>query len=108
MSLVSCALTEGKRDPVETAEERRISELFTRIENACPQLFHGLTAVTDRIGKEWARNYPGLDTRIETRSGRVVLGHWIRMRYFDLGALEDWASPYGARPAVCGERSVAW
>jgi hypothetical protein len=104
MSLVSCALAAAKRDPAEIEEERRISELFSRIEDACPRLFHGLTAVTERIGPQWARNYPALDARMETKSGRVILGHWFKLRYYDLGTVEDWASADAARPAACAGR----
>src|SRR5688500_4891922 len=103
MSLVSCALAEAKRAPAEIDEERRMSELFSRVEAGCPRLFHGLTAVTERLGKEWARNYPALDARMETKSGRILLGHWFKLRYYDLGGFSDWAPVGAARPAVCAE-----
>jgi hypothetical protein len=101
MALVSCALAEAKRDPAEIEEERRMSELFNRIEDACPRLFRGQTSVTERLGKEWSRNYPALDARVETSSGRVMLERWFKLRRFDLGTLEDWAAAGGARPAAC-------
>jgi len=102
MSLASCALTAAKRDPAEIEEERRMSEVFSRIEKGCPRLFHGLTAVTERIGKEWSRSYPALDARMETRSGRVILQHWFKLRHFELGSLADWSSADAARR--CAER----
>src|SRR5688572_24878859 len=70
MSLGSCALAEVKRDPAEIEEEARMSGLFSRIEQACPRLFRGETAVTERLGTEWVRNYPALDARLETAEGR--------------------------------------
>lgn len=103
LSLVSCALAAAKRDPAEIEEERRVSALFSRVEHACPRLFQGLTGITERIGKEWSRDYPALDSRMETKSGRVILGHWFKLRYYDLGSLADWASDDAARPAVCAE-----
>jgi hypothetical protein len=103
MSLASCALTEAQRDPAEIEQERRISEIFSRIELACPRLFRGERAVTERLGTEWGRNYAALDSRMETRDGRVLLGHFFRNRYYELGSLKDWSSPGGPRPAICSE-----
>jgi hypothetical protein len=103
MSLASCALADARRDPAEIAEERRMSEVFNRVESACPRLFQGQTAVTERIGAEWSRNYPALDARMETKNGQIVLGHWFKLRLSELGRIAEWRSPRGARPAACME-----
>lgn len=103
MSLGSCALAEVKRDPAEIEEEARVSGLFRRIEQACPRLFRGETAVTERLGTEWVRNYPALDARLETMEGRVILERFFKNRHFELGSVKDWGLPGGPRPAACIE-----
>jgi hypothetical protein len=103
MALVSCTLAEATRDPAEIEEERRMSEIFSRIEDACPRLFHGQTSVTERLGKEWSRNYPALDARMETKHGQVTLEYWFKLRRLDLGGVADWRSGHGPRPAACME-----
>jgi len=91
MSLASCALARAERDPLDLEEERRVSAAFDRIERECRGLFKGQTSVTERLGAEWSRSYTGLDARMETRAGRVVLLPWFKpLVYFDLGALESW------------------
>jgi len=99
MSLTSCALLRADRDPREAEEELRVSALLDDIESHCPLLFRGQTAVTERFGAEWSRSYPGLEARLETHGGRVVLVSWFKPRYIDLGPLDD-----GGRdriPPVC-------
>jgi len=103
LSMGSCALRAVARDPAEVAAERRMSVIFDRIERSCPQLFRGQTSVTERLGKEWSRDYVGLEARMETQSGYVVLVPYFRLRYVNLGIVADWerkaAVPAGCRPA---------
>jgi hypothetical protein len=100
MSLASCALVRAERDPLDLEEERRVSAVFDRIEREC-RLLRGQRSVTERLGAEWARSYTGLEARMETRAGRVVLVPWFKLVYFNLGTLESWQrsdqAPCGAR-----------
>lgn len=102
-SLASCALRKAARDPREVEEEQRISRLFDRIERGCPRLFRGQTSITERLGNEWSRNYIGLEARIETHSGRVVLVPFFRLQYVDLGNLSDWESGSASSAPPCRE-----
>jgi len=43
--------------------------------------------VTERLGAEWARSYPGLEARLETRAGRLVYAPWFKLVQVDLGPL---------------------
>ena len=101
LSLASCAVAPFTRDPREVEEEARMASLFDRIESACPSLFRGLTAVTERFGSEWSRAYPALEARMETQAGRVMLVPWFELRYVYLGTLQDWRAPQPRVPAVC-------
>lgn len=92
-SLASCALVPGERDPRDVAAEARMSRVFDRIERDCPRLFRGHTAVTEPLGAEWSRAYGGLEARLETHSGRVVLVPTFKLVYFDLGLVTDWERP---------------
>lgn len=100
-SLASCALVPAQADPLRAAAEERISRVFDRVEQACPRLFHGQTAVTDRYGKEWSRTYVGLDARLETNAGRLVLSPFFRLVYYDLGNVADWEKGPLPSPASC-------
>ena len=102
MSLASCALLRAEREPREAEEERRVSVLLDGIERRCPLLFRGQTAVTERFGAGWSRNYPGLEARLQTDRGRVVLVAWFKPRYFDLGLLQDGARADAVPPACRG------
>lgn len=102
--MVSCALVPAPRDPALEAAERRASELFDRIEKACPALFHGQTAVTDAIEAGWGRLYPGLDARLELRGEHLVLNRYYAGTAIDLGTLADWSGP-GAAGGACAIRS---
>jgi hypothetical protein len=97
-SVASCALVPAPRSAEMIAAERRVSQLFDRMEKSCPRLFRGQTAVTDTLGIGWSRVYPGLDARLETDGERVVLYHIIEQRESYLGRLADWdgASVAGA------------
>lgn len=102
LSLASCALVPGERDPRDVAAEARMSRVFDRIEKECPRLFRGHTAVTEPLGGEWARTYAGLEARLETNSGRVVLVPWFRLVYHDLGMIADWERTGPAlQPLAC-------
>ena len=100
MSLGSCALRKAMRDPREIDEERRISVIFDRIERSCPRLFRGQTSVTERLGGEWSRDYVGLEARMETHSGHVVLVPYFKLKYVHLGGLAEWDRD-GAPPPAC-------
>jgi hypothetical protein len=87
MSLASCGVLAAKRPPAEIEEELRVSAAFDRAERDCAQLFRGQTAVTERLGGEWARSYPGLEARLETRGGRLVYAPFFKLAQLDLGPL---------------------
>lgn len=99
LSAGTCQLRPAQRDPGDVAMEKRVSSLFDRMESACPQLFHGQTALTERLGMGWSRLYPGLDARLETDGDRVILYHYRRRIESDLGRLGDWT--VGRYPAAC-------
>ncbi len=101
LSLASCALVPGVREPREIEQEARYSKIFDRIEKSCPRLFRGQTSVTERMGGEWARSYVGLEARLESSTGRAVLVPWFKLRYHDLGPLAAWESKEGPFPAAC-------
>ena len=98
LSLAACALVRAQRDPREAAEEQRISAVFDRVERECSRVLRGQTGVTERSGTEWLRNYPGLEARLETQAGQLVLVPWFKLRHVGLGLLKDWEA--GAPPAV--------
>jgi hypothetical protein len=101
-SLASCALVPGERDPRVVAAEARMSRVFDRIEKECPRLFRGHTAVTEPLGDEWARAYAGLESRLETHSGRLALVPSFRLVYYDLGTITDWERPgLAPQPPAC-------
>jgi hypothetical protein len=100
-SLGSCALVRAPRDERKAAQEAYISRIFDRIEHACPRLFRGQTAVTDRYGTEWSRTYTGLDARLETNAGHAVLSPFFKLVYYDLGTLTDWEKDPMPSPAPC-------
>lgn len=106
LSLASCALVPGERDPRDIAAEARMSRVFDRIERECRRLFRGHTAITEPLGEEWSRTYAGLEARLETHSGRVVLAPFFRLVYYDLGLAADWEGP-GAppQPPACRDAS---
>ena len=70
--------------------EQRVSRTLDRIEKACAGLLHGQRALTEPLGKEWMRNYPALDARLETHGDRVILNRYLALSYVDLGALSAW------------------
>jgi hypothetical protein len=100
LSLASCALVAAPRDPADAAAERRASALFDRIEQGCPRLFRRQKAVTEPLGAGWARNYNGLDARLEATGGRAVLYYYRSQLRLDLGALAEWERPQGG---ACGD-----
>lgn len=98
LAVVSCALAPAPRDPQEEAAARRASALFDRIEHACPDLFRGQTAVTDRLATGWARLYNELDSRLELHGEHLLLNRYRRGETVDLGHVADWRS---AAPGAC-------
>jgi len=104
VGLVSCALRPGAWSPAEIEEERRMSALFDRMERDCPGVFRGQTSITERFGREWSRSYAGLEARLETREGALVLAPYFKLIYFPLGRIEDWRDGAPASlAAVCRE-----
>lgn len=101
LSMASCALARAQRDPRDIEAERSVSALFDRMEKSCPGLFRGQTAATEPLGSEWSRSYPGLDARLETHDGRVVLNRYLGLTYHDLGPLRDWEKPGAPLPRAC-------
>jgi hypothetical protein len=100
LSVTSCALLPAPRDAADAEAERRMSALFVRIEQGCPGLFRGQSAVTEPLGEGWSRLYNGLDARLEALGGRAILNRYRSGSRVDLGALQDWER--GApRPAGC-------
>jgi hypothetical protein len=101
LSLGSCALARSQRDPADVENERRVSASFDRIEKVCPRLLRRQTGLTEPLGKEWMRNYPALDARLETHGDRVILNRYLKLSYVDLGSLSAWQRPDAALPRVC-------
>ena len=101
LSLGSCALRPGEREPAQAAAERRVSALFDRIEKACAKLFQGQTALTDALGAEWSREYPALDARLQTYGDRAVFERYLLLQYVDLGPLTAWEEGRAALPGIC-------
>jgi hypothetical protein len=105
LSVVTCALRPVARDPAQAERERHISALFDRMEKACPEVFHGHTAVTEPLGSGWSRHYVGLDARLEAIGDRVILNRYRAGVHLDLGRLSDWEGE-GFAPAACGGRDA--
>jgi hypothetical protein len=104
LSMASCALLAAKREPAHMEEERRVSALFDRIEKACRDLLRGHSAMTEALGEEWMRNYPGLDARLETHRGRVIFDRYLALQFLDFGPLSAWEQADAPRPAACADR----
>jgi hypothetical protein len=100
-SAASCALVAAPRSPETIAAERRVSQLFDRIEKSCSRLFRGQTAVTDTLGIGWSRLYPALDARLESDGEHVVLYHILAQRESHLGRLRDWEAAEAPLPSAC-------
>ena len=105
LSAVSCALRPAARDAARSEAERRVSALFDRMERACPEVFHGHTAVTEPLRSGWSRYYVDLDARLETVGDRVVLNRYRAGSSVELGRLSDWEARAGL-PAACGGGSA--
>jgi len=97
----SCRLRPVPINAGEVREERKISAVFDRLEAACPGLFHGQTALTERLGSDWSRNYVGLEQRLETRGDRIFLAPVHSLQYIDLGTLGDWTGPSLPQLPIC-------
>ena len=90
VAVVSCALQPGTWSAAEIEEERRITAVFDRMEQSCPGVLRGQTTVTEKIGTEWARSYAGLEGRIETNQGALVLVPFFKLRHHFLGTVAEW------------------
>lgn len=101
LSAVSCALRPAVRDSAEAEEERRMSALFDRIEQACPRVFRQQTAVTEPFLNGWSRNYNGLDARLEAFGDHVVLNLLRKGGKIDFGRLSAWERKDAVVPAAC-------
>ena len=102
LSLGSCALRPAQRDPRDIEAERRVSAAFDRIERRCAGLLRGQTAFTESLGKEWMRNYPALDARLETYRDHVILERYFALSYEDLGTLSSWGPDSNGVSPACG------
>ena len=104
VALVSCALRPGRWSDAELEEERKMSLLFDRMERSCPGIFRGQTAVTEKLGREWSRTYAGLEARVETNQGALVLAPFFKLRHHYLGKVSDWDNGVpGALEQACRE-----
>jgi len=102
LSVVSCALVAAPRDPADLEAERRMSAVFDRIEKRCPALLRGQTAVTEPFGSSgWARNYGGLDARLEAFGGTVALHRYRSAEVLELGRVADWERGDAPLPGGC-------
>ena len=104
LSVASCALRAAPREPADVERERQATELFDRMEKACPGLFRGQTSVTEPLGSGWARYYAGLDARLEAYGERVMLNRYRLAQEVDLGRLADWKRAAPQLPAPCAGR----
>lgn len=104
LSVVSCALQPTARDAARAEREGRVSILFDRLEKACPNVFHGNTAVTEPFGRGWLRHYAGLDARLELIGDRLILNRYRTGELVDLGLLSDWEGERAALPVACDSR----
>jgi hypothetical protein len=101
LSLGSCALRPAVRDPRDVENERLVSAAFDRIERHCASLLRGQSALTEPLGKEWMRNYPAIDARLETNGDRVILERYLALSYFDFGPLSAWQRGDAPVPEAC-------
>jgi len=101
LSVVSCALVPGTRDPEQVARERYFSEIFDHMERVCPRIFRGQTALTEPLGSGWSRHYVGLDARVEAIGDTIELNRYRAGFRLYLGRPSDWEK--GAVPAICRE-----
>jgi hypothetical protein len=101
LSLVSCALRPAARDPADLEQELRAAALFDRVEQACPAVFRGQTAVTEPLGGGWSRNYSSLDIRLETEDDQLLLNRYTKGIYLSLGRISDWERKDLAVPPLC-------
>jgi len=106
LSVVSCGLAPAARDAERAKRERRVSALFDKMEQSCPGVFHGQTAVTEPLGSGWSRYYVGLDARLEAIGGDVTLNRFRAGVRIDLGRLSDWERDGSFRPAACDGRQA--
>jgi hypothetical protein len=60
------------------------------MERTCRGIFRDQTSVTERLGGEWSRTYAGLEARLETRGGALVLAPFFKLRDHYLGTPADW------------------
>ena len=66
-------------------------------------LFRGQVALTEALGKEWMRNYPAIDARLETHGDTVILDRYLVLSYFNFGSLAAWQRGEGSLPDACRE-----
>jgi hypothetical protein len=98
----SCGLRAAALDPVRARAEKRVSELFDRVEEGCAKLFRGQSAVTEPFGASgWLRHYVILDARLEAIGERLVLNRYRAGLLVELGTLGDWQRDPPAAPESC-------
>lgn len=102
LSVQSCGLRAAALDPVRARAEKRVSELFDRVEEGCAKLFRGQSAVTEPFGASgWLRHYVILDARLEAIGERLVLNRYRAGLLVELGTLGDWQRDPPAAPESC-------
>jgi hypothetical protein len=102
LSVRSCGLRPATPDPVRAETEKRVSELFDRVEKGCAKLFRGQTAVTEPFGTSgWLRHYVILDARLEAIGERLVLNRYRAGLLVELGTLHEWQRDPPAVPERC-------
>ena len=101
LSMVSCGLVAAPRDPARAERERRASVAFDNLQNACPRLFRGQSAVTEPLGGGWSRHYVDLDARLEAFGERVMLNRYRAGEVVELGRLDEWEKGVAGLPAAC-------
>jgi hypothetical protein len=106
LSTVTCGLVPAARDPARVERERTVSILFDRLEETCPKIFHGHTAITEPFGRGWLRHYVALDARLELIGERLILNRYRAGVLVDLGSLSEWERQ-GVLPAACDSRQAS-
>jgi len=101
LSLASCALVPAARDPADAARERQASEVFDLVQEACPKLFRGQTAVTESFGSGWSRHYNGLDARLVILGERLIFERYRGRGDVELGAQSAWRRGAVVPPSTC-------
>ena len=84
---------------------REVDQVFDRIEDTCPNLFHPRRPVTEQL-PSWVRLYNmGSEIQLWTEQGKVhYFSPVMRGDPISAGTLEDWLA--GGRPIDCSRKSM--